>query len=73
MSPGPPMIIINPSARKSLCLFTGVLDVKKRTAACQVGADKSKIKVIRAGSMIWSSITKRKGYTKIEEQVKISL
>ena len=29
MSPGPPMIVKIFSARKSLCLFTEVLDVKK--------------------------------------------
>ena len=32
MSYGPPMIVINTSARKLIYLFTEVLDVKKKTA-----------------------------------------
>ena len=31
-----------PSARKSLCLFTNILSVKKKTAKCHVRAAKSK-------------------------------
>ena len=53
MSPGPPMIVKNYSARKSLRLFTEFLDVKKKTAICQVGAAKLKRKAIGAGSMLW--------------------
>ena len=34
-------------ARKSLCLFTNILDVKKKTAACWVGYAKSKRKEIK--------------------------
>ena len=37
------------SARKSLCMFTNVLDVKK-TAFHQVGADKSKPKANKFGN-----------------------
>ena len=43
-SPGPPMIFRNAGARKSISIFTGVLDVKRKTAARRVGADKSNIK-----------------------------
>ena len=64
------MIFKKWSAIKSLRLFTGVLDVKKKTYVRRVGAAKSKYKAIRAGSIFWSSIPKRKGYTKINEQVK---
>ena len=39
-----------PSARKSLCLFINTLDVKKKTAASQVGAAKSKRKAIKYGT-----------------------
>ena len=69
MSPGPPMIVKIFSARKSLCLFTEVLDVKK-TDVRQVGATKSKRKAIREGSMLWSSISKRQLNTKINAQVR---
>ena len=36
-----------PIARKSLCLFTNVLDTNKKTAYYQVGAAKSKLKPSR--------------------------
>ena len=65
MSPGPYMIVRNPSAGKSLHIFTEVLDVKNKAAVHQVGADKSKRKAIRAGSMLWSRITNSRGHTKI--------
>ena len=69
ISHGPPIIVINTSARKSLCLFTEVLDTKKKTAVHQVGDTKSKRKAIKAGSMLWSSIPNRKGNTKRNEKV----
>ena len=68
MSPVPPMIVKNCSARKSLRLSTEVWYVKK-TAVSRVGADKSKLKATRAGSMLWYSITNRKG-NKNNPQVK---
>ena len=70
MSHGPPMISRNNSARKSLCIFTEVLDVKSKTAVRGVGCAKSKRKSIRAGSMMWSIIPNSKRHTKINEQVK---
>ena len=36
-----------PRAQKSLCLFTKILEVKMRTAYCQVGVAKSKRKAIK--------------------------
>ena len=60
MSPGTHMILRKPSTRKSLFLFTEVLDIKNKTTVRRVGADKSKHKAIRAGSMLWSSIKKIK-------------
>ena len=70
ISPGPPMIIKKCSARKSLRLFTAVLDLKKKTDFLQVGATKSTHKATISGIMLWSSIPKRKEHTKIKEQVK---
>ena len=73
LSPGPSVTVINPSARKSLRIFTEVLDFKKNTYVFRVGAAKSKSKATRAGSVLWSSIPKRKVHTKINERVKKSL
>ena len=60
MPPGTSMIGRNPISRNSLCIFTEVLGVKNRTATYQVGAAKPKRKLIRAGSMLWLSIPKRR-------------
>ena len=59
------MTVKDTSARKSLRLFSEVLDVKEKNAVCQVGDAKSKRKEIRADSMLWSSIPKRGGHEKI--------
>ena len=67
MSPGPPMMVKKCSARKPLRLFTK--NWMKKTAVCYVGAAKSNIKAIVSGIMLWPSITKSKGHTKINEQV----
>ena len=40
-------LVKKPSARKSLCLFTNVLDANKNTAHRRVGAAKSKRKEIK--------------------------
>ena len=42
-----------PSARKSLCLFANILDVKNKTATRRVGAAKSKRKSIKYGTTTW--------------------
>ena len=48
-----------PSARKSLCIFTNILDVKNETVTRQVGAAKSKRKAIKAGTKPWALKKKR--------------
>ena len=48
------------SSRKSLCLFTNMLDVKNKTATRQVGAAKSNRKSIKYGTTPWSLKQKRK-------------
>ena len=45
--------IKKPSARKIFCLFTTLLDVKKKTAICQVAGAKSKHKAIKPGTTPW--------------------
>ena len=75
-SPIYPMIstpVNKSSARKSLCLFTNILDVKKRTATRQVGADKSKSKEIKFRNTPWALKQKRKGDLNINDQIKKSL
>ena len=69
ISPGSSVTVIKPMVRKSIRLFTEVLDVKKKTSVRRLGAGKSKHKEIISGSMLWSSIPNRKGHTKINEQV----
>ena len=48
------------SARKSLCLFTNILDVKNRTFIRRVGADKSNCEAIRAANTPWVLKSKKK-------------
>ena len=43
------------SARKSLCLFTNILNVKKKTAKRRVGAAKSKRKSMKVGNRLWTN------------------
>ena len=61
------------SARKSLCLFTNILDVKNKTEKRRVGAAKSKRKAIKAGNSLWNKGKKRKGHSKINDQIKHNL
>ena len=53
-------------------MFTNILEVKK-TAYCQVGAAKYKRKAIKFGNTRWALKQKRKGNSKINEQIKKSL
>ena len=55
-----------PSARKSLCLFTNILDVKKKTAKHRIGAAKSKRKAMKVGNILWTKKTKLKGHSNIK-------
>ena len=52
-SPNVPMTSIpvkKPSARKSLCLFINILDVKPKTAKCRIMAAKSKHRAMKVGT-----------------------
>ena len=62
-----------PSARKALFLFTNILDVKPKTAKRRILDAKSKYKAMRAGNSLWTKKTKRKGHSKINEQIKRNL
>ena len=61
-----------PSAQKSLCLFTNILDVKK-TATRQVGAAKYKRKAIKYTNTPWALKQNQKLNSNIDEQIKKSL
>ena len=62
-----------PSASKSLCLFTNILDVKPKTAKRHFVAEKSRRKYMKVGNSLWTNKIKRKGHSKINEQIKHSL
>ena len=47
MNPTP---VNKPSDKKSLCLFTNILEMKKKTNICRVGSAKSKSKKIKSGT-----------------------
>ena len=56
-SPNAPMKstpVNKPSARKSLCLFTNILDVKPKTEKCRIVAAKSKRRAINVGNNLWT-------------------
>ena len=61
------------SARKSLCLFTNILNVKNKTSTHRFGAAKSKQKEIKYGNKPCSLKQERKLNSKINEQIKKSL
>ena len=54
ISPMTPTPVKKPSARKSLCLFTTIFDVKKKTAIRQSRAIKSNRKEIKARIKPWA-------------------
>ena len=62
-----------PSARKSLCLFTNILDVKPKTEKRHIVAAKSKRRAMNVGTIQWTKKTRRKGNSKINEQIKRNL
>ena len=68
ISPMTPTSFNKPSARKSLCLFTNILDIKKKT----VRSAKSKRKAIKYINTPWSLKPKQKLNSKINNQIKKS-
>ena len=75
-SPNVPMTLSpvkKPSASKSLCLFTNILDVKQKTAKRPIVAAKSKRRAMKVGTILCTKKTKRKGHSKINYQIKHNL
>ena len=62
-----------PSARKLLCLFTNVYDVKNKTAKGCIGDAKPKHRSMKVGNNLRTKKTKRKRHSKINEQIKRNL
>ena len=52
-----------PSARKSLCLFKNILDVKPKTAKRHFVATKSKRKAKKVGNSLWTKKKTQKGHS----------
>ena len=68
-SPITPMVstpIKKSRARKLLCIFTNILEVKNKNAYRLVGADKSKHKAIKFGNKPWALKHEWKGNSKID-------
>ena len=53
-----------PSSRKSLCLFTNILDANKKTANRRVEDSKYKHKAVKYGTTPWALKQNRKGNSK---------
>ena len=51
-----------PSDRKSLCLFTKILDVQPKTAKRRFVAAKSRRKSMKVCNSLWTKKPKRKGH-----------
>ena len=62
-----------PSARKSLCLFTNILDVKTKTAKRRIVVAKSEHRAMKVGTSQWTKKIKRKWHSKINKQIKCNL
>ena len=69
-SPMTPKPAKKPSARKSMCIFTNILDVKKKTSIRRIGASKSKHKPIKSGTTLWELKPKQKGHSRINYHIK---
>ena len=67
-----PTAVKKPSARKSLCIFTNILDVKKKTATRRVRDAKSERKAIKSGTTPCTLKPKLKGNSKINYWIKKS-
>ena len=59
--------------RKSLCLFTSILEVKNKSSTRRVGAAKSNRKAIKTRTIPLVLKPKQKGNPKINYQIKKSL
>ena len=61
------------SARKSLCLFTNILNVKMKTAKRHIVAAKYKLRDMKFGNSLWTNINITIKSYKINKQIKHNL
>ena len=59
-----------PSARKSICLFTNILNVKLKTEKRRIVAAKSKLRATKVGTSQWINKIRRREHSKINENIK---
>ena len=62
--PMPSTTVKKPSARKSLYLFTNILDTKPKTEKRRIGAVKSKCRAIKVDTSLWTKKKNEKGIKK---------
>ena len=62
-----------PSASKSLCLFTNIFYVKKKTVKRRFVSAKSICKAMKVVNILWTNKTRIKGHSKINGQIKRNL
>ena len=60
------------SARKSLCLFMNILDVKPKTSKRRFVVAESIRKAMKVGNSLWTKKKKLKGHSKINDKIKIN-
>ena len=61
------ILVKQQSASKPMCLFTNILNVKKKTLKRRVGAAKSNHRSMKVVNILWTNKTKRKEHSKINE------
>ena len=64
-SPMTPKPVKKPSASKSLCIFSKILDAKNKTTTHQVGAAKSERKEFKEATKLWAT---KKAKSKFKNQ-----
>ena len=57
----------------SLCLFTNILNVKRKTEKLRIGATKSKRRAMKLGNSLWTKKKKLKGNSKINGNIKLNM
>ena len=60
-----------PSAVKSLCLFTNIINVRNKTAKRCIGSAKSKRRAMKVGNSLWKE--KKKMTFKTNDKIKCNL
>ena len=70
MTPNQYLSTKKPSARKSLCQFSEILDVKHKTTISRSVATKENLKEIKTGNVFWPNVSNFRGHTKINQTIR---